>query len=401
MPKKKLSSSSSGSNSGSGSGSSNHKRQKKNSICSHCSSDKDYLDFNCKNYFDTNSELKYSGPITSIDINTYLNLRIDQFSTLDNIELNLNEEDCIYINDGIIKINESLIQSKNITINKYIANGCYGVIFVSSVEDGNIYVIKFIKNNPNNKNEITTMIDIKINNNTHIPNYINIVNYHLNCNTITHQDTGNKILTGIKNCLKTDKYSMIILEYFDGTIFDLINSNFPLFPPIRNFTPEKIELFNSIFAQLIITIFLFHNKFEYYHNDTHLKNFLYKKVDNNNKYFHYKIGDNNYYIKNCGYLVVLSDYGLSKKINYHHTNKDKKNKLKDYEDVFDNIFLCRNKIILTGTNKLDKYKDISCNKNFDDFDEFEFFNNMMTSILKINTVKTHDMILINEIPYEL
>jgi len=400
MPKKKFSSS--GSGSGSGSSSSNHKRQKKNSICSHCSSDKDYLDFNCKKYFDTNSELKYSGPITSIDINTYLNLRIEQFSTLDNIVLNLNQEDCIYINDGIIKINESLIQSKNITISKYIANGCYGVIFVSSVEDGNIYVIKFIKNNPNNENEIKTMINIKEINNTHIPNFINIAYYHLNCNRITHQDTDNKILTGIKNCLKTDKYSMIVLEYFDGTIFDLINSNFPLFPPNkRNFTPEKIELFNSIFAQLIITIFLFHNKFEYYHNDTHLKNFLYKKVDNNNKYFHYKIGDNNYYIKNCGYVIVLSDYGLSKKINVHYTNKYKKNKLKDYEDVFDNIFLCRNKIILTGTNKLDKYKDISCNKNFDDFDEFEFFNNMMTSILKINTVKTHDMILINEIPYEL
>ena len=394
----------------SSSSSSNHKKHKIDSICSDCSSssssssDKNYLDSNCKEYFNKNN-LIHSNDITELNANDYLELRKTKNAILDTFELKKEEQDCIVINSGdnTIKINETLIQSKNITINKYIANGCYGVIFVSSVEDDDIYVIKFIKNNPNNKNEITTMIDIKRNNNTYIPNFINIAYYHLNCNRITHQDTDNKILTGIKNCLKTDKYSMIVLEYFDGTIFDLINSNFPLFPPIKNFTDEKIELFNSIFAQLIITIFLFHNKFEYYHNDTHLKNFLYKKVNADDKYFHYKIGDNNYYIKNCGYVIVLSDYGLSKKINEYYTNKDKKNKLKDYEDVLNKISLYLKNIFKNNNIKeFTHYKDMSNKKNktdFSSFDEFEFLNYMMTTILNIKTTRIDDMTLINNIPY--
>ena len=396
------------SHSSSSSSSSNHKKHKIDSICSDCSSssssDKNYLDSNCKEYFNKNN-LIHSNDITELNANDYLELRKTKFAKLDIFELKKDEEDCIVINSGdnTIKINQSLIQSKNITISKYIANGCYGVIFVSSVEDDDIrYVIKFIKNNPNNENEIKTMIDIKQNNNTHIPNFINIAYYHLNCNRITHQDTGNKILTGIKNCLKTDKYSMIVLEYFDGTIFDLINSNFPLFSPIKNFTDEKIELFNSIFAQLIITIFLFHNKFEYYHNDTHLKNFLYKKVNNDNKYFHYKIRDKDYYIKNCGYVIVLSDYGLSKKINEHYTNKDKKNKLKDYEDILNKICLYKNKIITGDINQFTHYKDMSNKKNktdFSSFDEFDFLNYMMTTILNIKTTQIVDMTLINDIPY--
>ena len=378
----------------SSSSSSNHKKHKIDSICSDCScsssSDKNYLDSNCKEYFNINN-LIHLNDITELNANDYLELRKTKFAKLDIFELKKDEEDCIVINSGdnTIKINQSLIQSKNITINKYIANGCYGVIFVSSVEDGNIYVIKFIKNNPNNENEITTMIDIKEINNTHIPNFINIAYYHLNCNRITHQDTDNKILTGIKNCLKTDKYSMIVLEYFDGTIFDLINSNFPLFPPIKNFTDEKIELFNSIFAQLIITIFLFHNKFEYYHNDTHLKNFLYKKVNNDNKYFHYKIGDNNYYIKNCGYLVVLSDYGLSINIS------SEINKFKDYN----NILFFISKYIKTKTI-LKNYLDYSYCDYINHFNEFDFLNYMMTTILNIKTEKTVYMTLINDIPYE-
>ena len=393
----------------SSSSSSNHKKHKIDSICSDCScsssSDKNYLDSNCKEYFNINN-LIHLNDITELNANDYLELRKTKFAKLDIFELKKDEEDCIVINSGdnTIKINQSLIQSKNITISKYIANGCYGVIFVSSVEDGNIYVIKFIKNNPNNENEITTMIDIKEINNTHIPNFINIAYYHLNCNRITHQDTDNKILTGIKNCLKTDKYSMIVLEYFDGTIFDLINSNFPLFPPNKRiFTPEKIELFNSIFAQLIITIFLFHNKFEYYHNDTHLKNFLYKKVNADDKYFHYKIRDKDYYIKNCGYVIVLSDYGLSKKINEHYTNKYKKNKLKDYEDILNKISLYLKNIFKNNNIKeFTHYKDMSNKKNitdFSSFDEFDFLNYIMTDILNIKTTQIDGMTLINDIPY--
>lgn len=393
------------SHSSSSSSSSNHKKHKIKSICSDCSSNSsgnDYLDISCKDYF-LSENLIHTNIITELDVNEYLKLRKTKFAELDKYEIKKDEEDCIVINpsDNTIKINNTLIQSKNITISKYIANGCYGVIFVSSDDEDITYVIKFIIDNDKNENEITTMINIKQNNNTYIPNFINIAYYHLNCRKISN--TGNKLLDGIKKCLKNN-YSMIILEYFDGTIFDLINSLFPLFPPNkRNFNQIEIDTINSIFAQLIISIYLFHTKFNYFHNDAHLKNFLYKKVNNNdNKYYHYKVGDKDYYIKNCGYVIVLSDYGLSTSIIRTDDNEYKKKSLKDYEDILNKISLYLRKILI-GDNieQFTHYKDMSNNKNktyFSSFDELAFLDFMM-NFLNIKTAKTVDMILINDIPY--
>ena len=78
------------------------------------------------------------------------------------------------------------------------------------------------------------------------------------------------------------------------------------------------DLIKFIFTFVILlSIYLLHNKFNYYHNDAHLKNFLYKKVQADETYFHYKITKNgttnNYYIKNEGYIVVLSDLDYQKK----------------------------------------------------------------------------------------
>ena len=118
---------------------------------------------------------------------------------------------------------------------------------------------------------------------------------------------------------------------------------------------------------MIISIYLFHNKFNYFHNDTHLSNFLYKKVIADEKYFHYKIGDNHYYIKNCGYVVV-SDYGLSIKILTINKNK---------------LSIIDKDIIKTFTH----YNDMSNQKNKDTFNEDDFFNFIMTSILNIKNYK--------------
>ena len=346
------------------------------------------ISHNCRDYFYDNS-LIHSNDITELNANDYLELRKTKNAILNTFEPNLEEQDCIVINpgDNTIKINNALIQGNNITITNYISNGCYGVIFVSSQVDDIRYVIKFIIFNETNINEITTMINVKKNNNTYIPNFINIAYYHLQCRNISNT-LDNNFFNGINTCLKDNKYSMIILEYFDGTILDLINSIFPL-NPIRTFTPEDIELFNSIFAQLIISIYLFHNKFNYIHKDAHLKNFLYKKVNADDKYFHYKIGDNNYYIKNCGYLVVLSDYGLSINIS------SEINKFKDYN----NILFFISKYIKSKTI-LKNYLDYSYCDYINHFNEFDFLNYMMTTILNIKTEKTVYMTLINDIPYE-
>jgi hypothetical protein len=54
---------------------------------------------------------------------------------------------------------------------------------------------------------------------------------------------------------------------------------------------------------MIISLYLYHNKFNYYHNDAHLNNFFYKKVIKDDKYLYYKIGEDKYYIKNEVQLI--------------------------------------------------------------------------------------------------
>ena len=145
------------------------KRQKKTSVCSDCCSDKsekNYLDSKCKKYF-VDKNLVYTKTIIDSDINDYLRARNERFTILEQFELNLEYKDCIKIDNDEIKINDNLIKSKNIIISKYISNGCYGIIFISSEYDGINYIIKFIKKNSNNQLEIQTMIHIrKTNNNT-------------------------------------------------------------------------------------------------------------------------------------------------------------------------------------------------------------------------------------------
>jgi hypothetical protein len=369
------------------------KRNKRDSLCSHCCSfKKKYLDDTCKSYFETKAELKYinDNSIAIPSINEYLEKRKRMFEELIEYSLNIEKKDCIKIdsiNNKLI-INDEIIKLSNIEISKYISSGCYGLIFVSSENDGIKYIIKFIKKNPENNNEVNIMIDIRNNNTNDIPNYINIVNYHLNCNII-HNYTSNNILTGIDNCFKSNSYAMIILEYFDGTIFDLIQKLFRLFPP--NIIITNIDIFYSIFAQLLLSICLFHNKFKYYHKDAHLKNFLYKKVNVNDKYSHYKINENNYYIKNCGYIVILSDYGKSKKIDERKSNHNKKI-FEDYEDIIYKLSLYKNKILTL--------KNINIKFNKDTFNEFLFIDELMKIYLNIKTEKTPDMELINTEPYE-
>ena len=74
---------------------------------------------------------------------------------------------------------------------------------------------------------------------------------------------------------------------------------------------------------MYICVFLLH-KIGYYHNDTHLGNFFYKRIINNdNEYYHYNINGNNYYLKNVGFFIVLGDYGKTSKIS---KNKQKRQK---------------------------------------------------------------------------
>lgn len=375
------------------------KNKRSDSLCAHCtsidrgdiadntSSKDDYVidECRCKCYFEE-KKLIHINSIQNININDYLVSRNQINIKLSSLHNNEEEEDCIINFDSeknSIKINNTLIDTENIIISKYISNGCYGVILVSSQINSIIYVIKLIIYNDKNINEIKIMTDIKINNNTKIPNFINIVYYHLKCKKIVNSGS-NELLEGVSICLNNSEYTMLILEYFDGDVYNLITS-------LKDKKMENYELIKNIFSQLLLSIYLLHNKFQYCHNDAHLKNFLYKKVNENiNECFHYKISNNDYYIKNYGYVIVLSDYGLSTPIieENKNTSNDYYKILFEIKNIFDICDKCY--------KKFEEYLLLSCNNNkFDD--ELTFIDFIMNKILNItNTPCTN---IINKIPY--
>jgi hypothetical protein len=313
-----------------------------------------------------------------------------------------------------LTIDNNIVKSKNIIISKYISNGAYGIIFVTSPEEStNIrYVIKIIKYTDTNKNEINTMINIKtklISN--PIPNYIYIAYYNFNCEKNISGE--NNILSGIKQCIGDNNYSLLVLEYFDNNIHNLIQTfvyddGISIYKSTFNY--DLINIFKSIFAQMFISLYIFHNKFNYYHNDAHISNFFYKKVQPDDSYFYYKINGIDYYIKNDGYLVVLADYGLTSIINKSHINY-KENILNDYTKILNemkwlylNVYNYKNNLSINITpnekNKLNSYNKSRYNNINSEFDENEFINFILTDFLKVKTTLSHGEKLINEIPYD-
>lgn len=261
--------------------------------------------------------------INEIEIKDFINERNIKFGNL--VEKYNDTEDeinCIELNkDGKLEINKN-----GIIIDKYIGSGSYGIVFINDDRTAR-YAIKFIKQD---KREIEIMKEISKKNSKleePIPNYIYTAHYYLNCNKIEIKD--NTITSTLEKCLslKSDeKYSMIIIEHLDGTINEILGDD------IRRTEEEKIKLYKSIFGQMIISLYLYHNKFNYYHNDAHLNNFFYKKVIKDDKYLYYKIGEDKYYIKNEGYLVILGDYGLASNI-----TDDKKKRIMDYKHIISYI----------------------------------------------------------------
>ncbi len=71
------------------------------------------------------------------------------------------------------------------------------------------------------------------------------------------------------------------------------------------------ELMINTAIQCFLAIHTFH-MLNYSHNDCHWGNILYQVSKNTDGYFHYKIHDKDYYLKNCGYTFMLYDFGLAK-----------------------------------------------------------------------------------------
>lgn len=75
----------------------------------------------------------------------------------------------------------------------------------------------------------------------------------------------------------------------------------------------NMNLMCNLLFQVFISIGTFQNLVGYVHNDAHYGNFLYQ-INNEKGYYEYEFDGKKYYLKACGYNMMIYDFGLSKGI---------------------------------------------------------------------------------------
>jgi hypothetical protein len=176
---------------------------------------------------------------------------------------------------------------------------------------------------------------------------------------------------------------------------------------------RTLEQVQSMIWQIVIAIYSFHLT-GYTHNDAHLGNFLVHKIKPGG-HWHYKVGTHDIYIPNCGYQIVLWDFGLSDNdhINIHYneylTDYMRPMQLMEMLDT-DEFYIKRNIVPLNAASKnyvnrfLTTISNLYYNKNFnnqrmflkDYADSFKF--------MRINEeffTEPEDSTVINDVPYML
>jgi hypothetical protein len=104
--------------------------------------------------------------------------------------------------------------------------------------------------------------------------------------------------------LNVDNYAIILSELADGDLKTFIIHN-------KEYHTND-ELVKNTMQQILLSILSFHIHTNYIHMDAHWGNFLYHKIKPGG-YIHYKIYNEDIYIKNMGYLWIIWDYIINKK----------------------------------------------------------------------------------------
>lgn len=179
----------------------------------------------------------------------------------------------------------------------------YGVIYLSNIKEslgGFSIVSKVMAPTKDNLQEIKLMREITdkllLTKKT---KHFAAVHKHVVCNKNTLTDyNGDKIMM-------PNKFKLVsINELAHGDLKTLIYD-------------KKValndDLMLNILYQVFISIATFQNKVKYIHNDAHYGNILYQ-INNEKGYYEYEFNGKKYYLKACGYNMILYDFGLSKNI---------------------------------------------------------------------------------------
>lgn len=112
----------------------------------------------------------------------------------------------------------------------------------------------------------------------------------------------------------------------------------------------NMNLMCNLLIQVFISIGTFQNLVGHVHNDAHYGNFLYQ-INNEKGYYEYEFDGKKYYLKSCGYNMMIYDFGLSKSIK-------KSTELKKYSNLIVRDYARIIHAFLTKQNGWGEYYDV-------------------------------------------
>jgi len=171
----------------------------------------------------------------------------------------------------------------------------------------------------------------------------------------------------------------------------------------RDIAGDNKLLFNLL-IQTFISIATFQNRINYIHFDAHHGNFLYQK-NNDIGYYQYKFNDFTFYLKACGYNIIIYDFGLSRKVDsFQGINKNYYIKM-DYYRI-SHAFLSSNRGGWGKWSDLPKknVEDIIGRliyelfniKNTEYNNQGEYFKHLLKYIFKLSSFVSNDIIIHNK-----
>ena len=213
------------------------------------------------------------------------------------------ENDCI--ETKIFKDGKGGYTIKNIIdlVKKIGTESVYGVIYLSSIKEslgGYSIVAKVMSNNAGNLQEIKLMY--KITQElllTKKSKHFAAVYKYAKC-------TKKDIVGYHGEIMKREAKQKLV------SINELAHGDLKTFLQNRDIAGDDKLIFN-LMIQTFISIATFQNRMNYAHNDAHHGNFLYQK-NNDVGYYEYKFNNITFYLKACGYNIIIYDYGLSVKL---------------------------------------------------------------------------------------
>lgn len=123
----------------------------------------------------------------------------------------------------------------------------------------------------------------------------------------------------------------------------------------------SVDIVINTILQVILSIHSFHRYTELNHGDCYHGNFLYHRIEKTNSYFHYKILDNDFYIKNDGYIWMINDFDMA-----NHSENEEINNQNQYDDF---------KIVMEAFKKYNKNSSETLKKIIDKIIKIIWNNN--------------------------